>query len=70
MLQQDQMIIYRLHLNDSRWKQLKRVIDRFDTLSLSDWNFVVEWPKSNERKNLRYKLRNFGKIYIDDVLDN
>jgi hypothetical protein len=67
MLGEDQILIYRLQANDYKWRKYKKVIDRFGTLELDEWEFVTRWLK--ERELLRYRLRKSGKIYKDNMLD-
>jgi len=68
MLPQRQLIVYRLRMNDDRWKSIKRVHDRFETISINDWEFMCRWLR--ERKKLIENLNVYGTIYFDIVLDS
>ena len=67
MICQEQLIIFRLHAGDNRWKKIKAKVDRFETLPLDDWEFLISWLR--DRNMLKYKLRQYGKNYTDSKLD-
>jgi hypothetical protein len=69
MLGQAALIRFRLQSNDLRWKKIKRVYDRFETISLEDWEFLTEWLK--DREKLRKQLfKNYGGFYKDPQIDD
>jgi hypothetical protein len=67
MIPQRKMIVHRLITNDARWKSIKKVYDRFETLPLEDWRFLTQWLI--ERKRLITSLRTYGFKYHDNVID-
>lgn len=68
MMPQRQLIVYRLKTNDTKWKEIKRVYDRFEKLPLADWNFLIDWL--HNRKRLIKDLKTYGYEYKDSVIDS
>ena len=68
MIPQQQLIVYRLKTNDARWKEIKVRYDRFEDISVEDWDFMCKWVK--ERIKMITTLNTYGYIYADSELDN
>jgi hypothetical protein len=68
MMPQRQLIVYRLKTNDSKWKEIKRVYDRFETIPLEDWNFLIDWL--HNRRRLIKDLELYGMEYKDIIIDS
>jgi len=69
MIGQKFLLIFRLEMNDNKWKRIKRVCDRFETVSLEDWNFLTEWLVKREKMKLDLYMTH-KVVYRDKDLDS